>query len=221
MNSHGKKRSTDFTLIELLMVIAVIIILVSILFPALSKAREMAKNATCKSNLKQCGLASLVYAGDFRTWLANGGPDPNSSGDGWGGNGISTLVSQKYIGRSPVLYCPRYYNYRLMYTYGTRYWSTGGSGLGDAPEPRLNNGKIKKPPQYEMYGDSVGAPNTAIGYTQASNLRYSHFRHFGEANYFFMDGHVDGLNTVEFSSVLIYREYNEIRTLARTGDRSL
>jgi len=54
-----------FTLIELLVVIAIIAILAAILFPVFAQAREKARQATCISNLKQMGLAHIMYANDY------------------------------------------------------------------------------------------------------------------------------------------------------------
>ncbi len=83
MAGQNRFRSA-FTLIEMLVVITILLILVGVMIPGLSAARENAKRSTCRNNLKQIGLSFIQYAGDREGWfpLKNGGPPVyNSSGN--------------------------------------------------------------------------------------------------------------------------------------------
>ncbi|MCE5340450.1 MAG: prepilin-type N-terminal cleavage/methylation domain-containing protein [Planctomycetaceae bacterium] len=65
MNNRDKKA---FTLVELLVVISIIAVLLSVLMPALTKAREIARSAVCKSNEKQLALASTTWSTNNDDW---------------------------------------------------------------------------------------------------------------------------------------------------------
>ena len=91
-----------FTLVELLIVVSILALMVSILLPSLSKAREQAKAVVCGSNLRQITLANDLYANDHRHRYCPGAADfVMSNLHRW--HGTRTHTSEPFDGRSGPL----------------------------------------------------------------------------------------------------------------------
>lgn len=88
------KNSKGFTLVELLVVMAVIAILAGFLVPALGRSREQARRTNCMNNLKQIGLAISMYR------LDNNDAYPSSLNDLYAADG------SKYIDNIDIFICP-------------------------------------------------------------------------------------------------------------------
>jgi prepilin-type processing-associated H-X9-DG protein len=120
-NSEDPRRSLRagaFTLVELLVVIGIIALLISVLLPALNKARESATAVTCSNQLRQLSLAFIMYTGENHGYFPPGNMKSAQN------NSISTYytnpsVIQKYLNlkkdpttvdivRSDIYYCPSY-----------------------------------------------------------------------------------------------------------------
>jgi len=213
-----KLRKKGFTLIELLVVIAIIAILAAMLLPALSQAREKARSAACINNLKQQGIAFMMYAQDYDGFFPcygvnenipwyrklvpyTGSPYPN---DSWNQRGRPERGASYTTGH--IFWCP---SENCQDSSKLEYWSSYGYNVYITrytiplnmynTYPKLVN--IIDPSNAVIVGDGDFTMLYAPSLPDAAAAHIK-FRHSGGANFLFCDGHArwyapDSLKKIE------------------------
>ena len=211
-------RGNHFTLLELLIIIAIIAILASLLLPALGKAKEQGMRTKCTSNIKQIGLAISSYSNDFDDYIIPASPEYNNYHTWvqgliiWGylekGNFHGEVTDFRTTTTRPagVFSCPsatgNYANesggygtpatthYGLGYLFGS--WSQNPS-----------SSRAKKLSQYRGYfsrvmilGEKKWGPTDSYNVTttagQSGHILDGMIRHQEYGNFMFSDGHAEG-----------------------------
>ena len=194
------------------MVVAIIAILAAMLLPALSKAREKARQAVCMNNLKQIYIAVMMYGDDNNDWLP---PESCIGPDGYTWRWPELLKSYlndktprnapphadfSYVNTKGPFFCPstKVRSYAVYVSYGLNYFLSG-----DGTVEKLS--RIRYPSRSLLLVDTYYPPNGGIydfGYFRA----YTGFvagRHNAMANLLYVDGHIkaveaDWLRSMEF-----------------------
>lgn len=205
-----------FTLIEILVVIAIIAIFSAILFPAFARAREGARRISCSSNLRQIGLGAMQYTQDnagilMRSWS---GPDlgPSDATDRY----KWMDVIQPYLKNTKVFTCPSDslnppYIFRDGQNYGS--YCINGAYFSEPLNVRRSpniarqsriadpSGTLWVSEAYLESGEtfSTGWPDVAANPTIDETVNPRTFdrlieRHMGTLNVLYCDGHVKAVS---------------------------
>jgi prepilin-type N-terminal cleavage/methylation domain-containing protein/prepilin-type processing-associated H-X9-DG protein len=201
--------NNKFTLIELLIVIAIIAILAAMLLPALNKARENAKKIDCTGRMKQISLGVVSYVDDYNGWLPVGG----NVGQWritlyevlYGNSKLSGITSteEKIVQikkHSKLFTCPSLPpNIENMNNHISGMgWNYAAFGYeeNNASFPRVKSSKTSKPSQKIIFGDTSDKTSNWIYnvHLYKATALVPTKRHLQGLNMAFLDGHIEWNN---------------------------
>ncbi|MDF3130523.1 prepilin-type N-terminal cleavage/methylation domain-containing protein [Kiritimatiellaeota bacterium B1221] len=209
-----------FTLIEMLVVSAIISLLISLLVPVTSSVLERGKATQCKSNLRTMAQAVSIYATEHQGFFPPALVQSGSETQGWdffsSGSGSDQELKPGWIwedyGINHMLQCPGYsgsdnwqgeaytgYNYNTSYLGGMK-TVVRGRVIRDVPSSNIV--QVKTPASTAMFGDGEYASGAnkfmRAPYPGDLDADFSGraagtqgFRHNGQTNVVFVDGHVE------------------------------
>ena len=196
-----------FTLLELLITISIIVILASMLLPALKNARQSAQKTACMNNLKQIGVSTLFYAGDFSGWTQGGLPNsPNSLGGLTNKLNLGRLYPD-YLSQPSILWCPADKYFSMSNNW--YYWPNGSTNPAMATssyESFINMWAWGTHISLKLEGPYPEVQHDYIRATSASRQPLCSDRfgmsvttsipptHTGYYNVLYIDGHVKGFS---------------------------
>ena len=196
MKKKSRTQNREFTLLELLIVIAIIAILAAMLLPALQKTRELTKRASCASNLKQVGLATLTYASDYNDLLPSYGKvfsTPLSTATYWFAEISYTYLNNHKpataTSRDGAFVCPSDpapgWNGGVKISYGINFYILPNTSYRGGNGIKLSF--IRQPSSVILEGDA--GVDTRRWLSSSTGGNPIDYRHLNGANIVFIDGH--------------------------------
>jgi prepilin-type N-terminal cleavage/methylation domain-containing protein/prepilin-type processing-associated H-X9-DG protein len=222
---HSSNRSSGFTLVELLVVIALLGVLISLMLPAFSQAIHRARDVQCLANLHAVGGGFMSMLGDHGNRLVT-----HMWRDHRDNVWPMQLLDGGYIGAKNLIYCqkspPRFEGNRTeeawwahMAGYGINFFdrTVGGiqySNNKNRADWKANYNKVRDPSNYWLLGDSYYSEFDTTYYkipNERADPLGAHLRHSAgtAANVFFIDGHVRPCDPARLHQLGLQRFFSE------------